>query len=58
MQPLYLQLAFRSYSEITAGLFIVLMLWFYLSSFVLVCTAELAALLVRLRSPELLPEPD
>jgi hypothetical protein len=28
-QPLYLQLSFRSYSEITAGLFIVLMLLFY-----------------------------
>ena len=37
---------------------IVLMLWFYLTSFVLVCAAELAALLVRLRSPELLPKPD
>jgi membrane protein len=37
---------------------IVLMLWFYLSSFVLVCAAELAALLVRLRSPELLVKPD
>ena len=33
---------------------VVLMLWFYLSAFVLICTAELAALLVRLRSPELL----
>jgi membrane protein len=33
---------------------VVLMLWFYLSAFVLVCAAELAALLVRLRSPELL----
>jgi hypothetical protein len=29
VQPLYLQLAFRSYSEITAGLFMVLMLWLY-----------------------------
>ena len=28
-QPLYLQLAFRSYSEITAGLFTVLMVYFY-----------------------------
>ena len=28
-QPLYLQLAFRSYSEITAGLFVVLMIWWY-----------------------------
>lgn len=37
---------------------IVLMFWFYLSSFVLVCAAELAALLVRLRSPELLAKPD
>lgn len=33
---------------------VILMLWFYLSAFVLVCAAELAALLVRLRSPELL----
>jgi membrane protein len=36
---------------------IVLMLWFYLSSFVLVCAAEIAALLVRARSPQLLPAP-
>ncbi|HEY1168540.1 MAG TPA: YihY/virulence factor BrkB family protein [Candidatus Limnocylindrales bacterium] len=36
-----------------AGL-IVLMLWFYLTAFVLVCAAELGALLVRLRAPELL----
>jgi len=36
---------------------IVLMLWFYLSSFVLVCAAEIAALLVRFRSPQLLPAP-
>ena len=36
---------------------IVLMLWFYLSSFVLVCAAEIAALLVRVRSPQLLPAP-
>ncbi len=28
-QPLYLQLSFRSYSEITAGLFVVLMILFY-----------------------------
>jgi hypothetical protein len=28
-QPLYLQLSFRTYSEITAGLFVVLMLLFY-----------------------------
>jgi len=34
------------------------MLWFYLSSFVLVCAAEMAALLVRLRSPEILPKAD
>jgi uncharacterized BrkB/YihY/UPF0761 family membrane protein len=34
------------------------MLWFYLSSFVLVCAAEMAALLVRLRSPGLLPKAD
>ena len=27
-QPLYLQLSFRAYSEITAGLFIVLSLYF------------------------------
>jgi len=33
---------------------IVLMLWFYMSAFMLVCAAELAALLVRVRSPELL----
>ena len=33
---------------------VILMLWFYLSAFVLICAAELAALLVRLRSPELL----
>jgi membrane protein len=37
---------------------IVLMLWFYLSAFVLVCAAELAALLVRLRSPQLPVRPD
>ena len=37
---------------------IVLMLWFYLSSFVLACAAEMAALLVRLRSPEILPKAD
>ena len=37
---------------------VVLMLWFYLTAFVLVCAAELAALLVRLRSPELLAPPD
>ena len=30
---------------------IVLMLWFYLTAFVLVCAAELAALLVRVNSP-------
>lgn len=29
MQPLILQLSFRSYSEITAGLFVVLMVYFY-----------------------------
>jgi membrane protein len=33
---------------------IVLMLWFYVTAFLLVCAAELAALLVRLRSPQLL----
>ncbi len=32
---------------------IVLMLWFYMSAFMLVCAAELAALLVRIHSPEL-----
>jgi membrane protein len=37
---------------------IVLMLWFYLTSFVLVCAAELAALLVRLNSPQLLARQD
>jgi membrane protein len=37
---------------------IVLMLWFYLTSFVLVCAAELAALLIRLNAPEPLPAPD
>ena len=37
---------------------IVLMMWFYLTAFVLVCAAELAALLVRLRSPHLLARPD
>ena len=31
---------------------IVLMLWFYLSAFVLLCAAELAALLVQPRSPQ------
>jgi membrane protein len=37
---------------------IVLMLWFYLTGFVLLCAAELAALLVRLRSPQLVARPD
>jgi membrane protein len=37
---------------------IVLMLWFYLTSFVLVCAAELAALLVRLNAPQPLAPPD
>ena len=37
---------------------IVLMLWFYLTAFVLVCAAELAALLVRLSSPQLPAGPD
>ncbi len=37
---------------------IVLMLWFYLTGFVLVCAAELAAMLVRLQSPPLVAEPD
>ncbi len=37
---------------------VVLMLWFYLSAFVLVCSAELAALLVRLRSPQRPVPPD
>jgi membrane protein len=32
---------------------IVLMLWFYLTAFVLVCAAELAALPVRIRAPKL-----
>ena len=32
---------------------IVLMLWFYLTAFVLVCAAELAALPVRIRAPRL-----
>lgn len=31
---------------------VVLMLWFYLSSFILLCAAELAALLIRLGVPE------
>jgi uncharacterized BrkB/YihY/UPF0761 family membrane protein len=30
------------------------MLWFYLTAFVLLCAAELGALLVRLRSPHLM----
>jgi len=34
------------------------MLWFYLTAFVLLCAAELAALLVCLRSPQLLAKPD
>jgi membrane protein len=37
---------------------IVLMLWFYLTSFVLVCAAELAALLVRLNAPQPSAPPD
>lgn len=37
---------------------VVLMLWFYLTAFVLVCAAELAALLARLRSPELVSVTD
>jgi membrane protein len=37
---------------------IVLMLWFYLTAFVLLCAAELAALLVRLRSPNSPARPD
>jgi membrane protein len=37
---------------------IVLMLWFYLTAFVLLCAAELAALLVCVRSPQLLAKPD
>jgi uncharacterized BrkB/YihY/UPF0761 family membrane protein len=49
-----------TFSNMTGDLagVIVLMLWFYLSSFGLVCAAEMAALLVRLRSPELLPKAD
>jgi membrane protein len=31
---------------------VVLMLWFYLSSFILVCAAEVAALLVRRAIPD------
>jgi len=37
---------------------IVLMLWFYLTSFVLVCAAELAALLVRMNAPQPLATPE
>ena len=37
---------------------IVLMLWFYLTAFVLLCAAELAALLVRFRSPNSPARPD
>jgi membrane protein len=37
---------------------IVLMLWFYLTAFVLLCAAELAALLVRLHSPNSPATPD
>lgn len=37
---------------------IVLMLWFYLSAFVLVCAAELAAFLVGLRSPQIPAQSD
>jgi membrane protein len=35
---------------------IVLMLWFYLTAFVLLCAAELAAVLVEVRSPKLLAD--
>ena len=47
---------FASYAATYGALagVIVLMLWFYLTAFVLVCAAELGALLVRLRSPQLL----
>jgi membrane protein len=40
------------------GSVIVLMLWFYLTAFVLLCAAELAALLIRLRSPNSPARPD
>jgi membrane protein len=40
------------------GSVIVLMLWFYLTAFVLLCAAELAALLVRFRSPNSPARPD
>jgi membrane protein len=49
--------SFASYAATYGALatVIVLMLWFYLSAFVLVCAAELGALLVRLRWPGMLP---
>ena len=52
--------SFASYAATYGALatVIVLMLWFYLSAFVLVCAAELAGLLVRLRSPGMLPRGD
>ena len=52
--------SFASYNATYGALagVIVLMLWFYMTAFVLICAAEMAALLVRLRSPELLAATD
>ncbi len=45
--------SFASYDATYGALasVIILMLWFYLTAFLLICAAEMAALLVRLRSP-------
>ena len=52
--------SFASYNATYGALagVIVLMLWVYMTAFVLICAAEMAALLVRLRSPELLAATD
>jgi len=52
--------SFASYAATYGALatVIVLMVWFYLSSYILVCAAELGAALVRLRSPGMLPRRD